>query len=759
MAQGTLAPGTRLAQYEIRGRLGAGGMGEVYRAHDGRLDRPVAIKVLTSHLAEDPEMRARFEREARAVAALSHPSILSIHELALVGDLPFAVMELLEGESLRERIGRGPVPWRVAVELGAQAAEGLAAAHAKGIVHRDIKPENLFVLNDGRLKVLDFGLARSMAATPPDVVHTAPVVTQPGTLLGSIGYMAPEQVLGEAAGPAADIFALGCVIYEMVTGLRVFARDTPADSIAAILHASPPPMADRASDVPASLERVVAHCLAKAPSGRFSSARDVASALRALAVESAVSSTVPTRARKPRTSVRSVAVLPFTNSGAPEADYLADGLTEAVINSLAQVPRLRIVPRSTVFQYKGRDLDLMGIALALNVRSLVTGRVVARAETLTVQAELIDTATAAQVWGHQYRHAMSDVLAIEEEIAKHITEALSLRLSGEQRKRLKRRSTADTEAYHEYLRGRHQWGRWSADGFARAIEHFERAIDRDPAFALAWTGLADALIVAGYYGFMTPDQTMPRGLQAARRALDLDPDLAEAHAAMGFALLFVEWDWKGAEAALAKAVECNPRLAVGHAYQALLLVARRRYGEAAAAARRALDLEPVSVLMNQIRCWVLFLSGQYEAALAQARHVVDLDAGFVEAHSMVISCNELLGRLERAADEWALGLPVFGQLRDGAGRMKRALEARGPEGYWAERLALAREIPESAGGSSLLAQAVALVQLGRLDETVALLEMIVATRHPHAIFLAAHPFADFLREHAGFRTLLGKIGL
>jgi TolB-like protein/predicted Ser/Thr protein kinase len=455
-------------------------------------------------------------------------------------------------------------------------------------------------------------------------------------------------------------------------------------------------------------------------------------------------------------------VLPFAYTGETDADYLGDGLTESVINSLSQVPGLRVVPRSTVFEYKGRTRDLTSIGLALNVRSLVTGRVVKRGEDVAIQAELVDTATEAQIWGHQYHHSMSGVLAFDEEIARHITEALNLHLSREQKKRLTRRHTADTKSYHEYLRGRHEWARWTPDGFAKAIEHFEGSIDRDSTFALAWSGLAEALVIAGFYsGIAADDKGMARGLQAARRALELDPNLAEAHAAMGFALMFSEWDWSGAEAAMRSAVSINARLAVGHAYLGLLLAARGRHDEAIASAQRASDLEPFSPLMNQMRCWVLFFSGHYEAALDQALRVLAQDKGFAVARSMVIVCNEWLGRLDKAASEWAGGFAVLGQGQDTAARarMKTALAARGPKGYWEERLVLASETPVRAGGLPRLLQAVSSAHLGRLDDAMALLDEIVTARQPQAALLGSAPFLDVFRSDSRYTKLLERIGL
>ena len=442
MTPTTLSPRTRLAHYDIVSRLGAGGMGEVYRAYDSTLARDVAIKVLPPHMSDDPEMRERFEREAQALAALSHPNILAIHELGCVEGVSFVVTELLEGESLRQRLAHGPLPWRSVVEVSTQAADALAVAHAKGVVHRDVKPENLFLLKNGWLKMLDFGLARLTTVGEEADHRTMAVLTEARRILGTLGYMAPEQAVGEPAGPRADIFALGCVMYEMVTGKRPFQGTTPAETIAATLRAVPLPLGDVTPGTPLTLQRIIDQCLVKDVSARFSSAADLAAALRAMVADSAFSPG-SVRARKLRPTERSVAILPFAHDGDAGAEYLADGFTEAVINRLSQVPGLRVVPRSTVFQFKGRDIDLTSVALALNAHSLVTGRVATREQLVSIQAELIDAETQDQIWGHHYRHDVSGILSFEEEVAEHIAQMLDARLMHEPKRRLRRHSPDD----------------------------------------------------------------------------------------------------------------------------------------------------------------------------------------------------------------------------------------------------------------------------------------------------------------------------
>ena len=441
-----LTPGDTLGHYALVAPLGAGGMGEVYRARDSRLEREVAIKVLPARLAHDRDARIRFEREAKAVAALNHPNILAIHDFGEHQGIAFVVTELLEGETLRARVSRAPLPWRHAVDIAIAVAEGLSAAHAKGIVHRDLKPENVFLTADGRVKILDFGLARRLALEDMDDA-TAIAITEPGVVMGTTAYMSPEQARGIPANPTSDIFSLGCVVFEMLMGRRAFDRATAADTIAAILTEAAPRVHVPDPQAPVELGQIVAHCLEKLPDDRFQSARDLAFNLRGLGSHpvAAVVAGAPD-------AIDSLAVMPFVNaSGNPDTEYLSDGIAETLINSLSQLPRLRVVPRSKVFRYKGHDIDHQTVGRQLNVRALLTGKVLQRGDTLNVQAELVDVHSDAQLWGERFHRTMTDIFTVEEEIAKQISEKLRLELSGRDRERLVKRQTENTAAYHLYL--------------------------------------------------------------------------------------------------------------------------------------------------------------------------------------------------------------------------------------------------------------------------------------------------------------------
>lgn len=496
-----LSAGTRLGPYEILAPLGAGGMGEVYRARDPRLDRDVAIKILPERLARDPQALARFEREAKAVAALSHPNILAIHDFGFEGGITYAVTELLEGETLRSRLSRTALGWRKALETGIAIADGLSAAHSKGIIHRDMKPENIFFTEDGRVKILDFGLARSTASVAQK--GEAPTVTEEGVILGTAGYMSPEQVRGTSADARSDIFSLGCVLYEMVAGQRAFSRETSAQTMAAILEAQPAELAAIGKAVPGGLQNVIAHCLEKNPQERFHSAHDLALALRTTLGVSAEAKRLPVRwvaagmgmlmvaaamywfagRAKP---IDSLAVMPFVNVGGdPNTEYLSDGITENLINNLSQLPKLRVLPRSLVFSYKGKEMNPRKVGQDLHVRAILTGRVVQRGDSLNVQTELVDVGEVSQLWGQQYDRKFTEILAVQEDISRQVSEKLRLRPTGEQQKRLSRRDTENTEAYQLYLKGRYYWNRRTAELLKKANEYFQQAIEKDPGYGLA----------------------------------------------------------------------------------------------------------------------------------------------------------------------------------------------------------------------------------------------------------------------------------
>ena len=762
-----LALPSKLGPYELVALIGAGGMGEVYRACDTRLGREVAVKVLPQLFAADPDRRARFEREARAVAALSHPNILALHDFGCEGTVLYAVTELLEGEMLRIRLARGPLPWREAVVVVAAVAEGLAAAHAKGIVHRDIKPENLFLTAAHRVKILDFGLARiALLETPEsETALYESAQTLLGTVLGTVGYMSPEQVRGQPVDSRSDLFSLGCVLYEAVTGRRPFARETAAETQTAILRDQPPDMRSSAALIPAALEQLIRHCLEKNVELRYQVARDLALALHDVTVGSddgmgIFSPRPPNAGRRAPKAIDSLAVLPLINASRdPSLEYLSDGITESIIHMLARVPRLRLMARSTVFRYKGREVDAQAVGHSLHVRAVFTGRLLVHGNSLTIKAELVDVADGSRLWGEHYRREFSEILVVEEAIAREIADALRLRLSGDQKKRLRKRPTENTEAYRLYLKGRFHWNKRNEEGIRTAIDHFEQALDQDPVCAPAYAGLADCYALLPNHASGAPKDYLPQAEAAARRALQLDESLAEAHTSLGMVRYSFNWEWADAEVEFRRAVELNPNYATAHHWHAYLLMLRGRFDESLAALARARELDPLSLIINATGGFVLYFARRYEEAVAQCERALALEENFSPAHYFLGLASEQLGRHDRALAAFRKSLALAGEnsavdaaaLAHCCALAGRTAEARKIRDDLTRR-SQTRYVPPFHG---------ALIALGLGDAQAALdaLEVAYAARDFYLIYLRVDPRLDPLRGEARFGDLLRRIGL
>jgi serine/threonine-protein kinase len=743
-----------VAQYEVLEPIGSGGMGEVYRARDTRLGRDVAIKVMSDHIATDPAMRRRFETEARAVASLSHPGIMAIHELAVVDGSPIAVMELLQGENLRVRLKKGAMSWRDAVTIAAAAADGLAAAHGRGIVHRDLKPENIFLTTEGGVKILDFGLAVLRTEAPTVTSEGPTAATAKGVVLGTFGYMSPEQVMGGPVDARSDIFALGCVLYEMLSGKPLFSGNTPQEVVAGLLRDAVPPLTGFDPLAPAELRAILSRCIDRVPARRFESARDLAMALHALQTGSGAA----VAGRRPRPRGKSLAVLPFVNAGAdPSTEYLTDGITESIINSLSQLAGLRVVPRSLVFRYKGLQADPATIGLALNARTILTGRVAQQGEYLNIQAELVDTITESQLWGEQFRQKLDDLMTLQQEIAWQISEALRLKLTGAQKTKLRKKQTVNPEAYQDYLRGRYHWNNWTPDSFRKALEYFDRAITSDPMYALAYAGLADTLGSMAYYGFLAPEDGFPRARAAAQRAIALDPDLADAHASLALGSLFWMRDWASAEREFLTALEKNPDLAQAHALYSIYLITVGRHTEAIEEARTAQRLDPLSLLVNMSVCWALHFAQRYEEAIRETLRTRELAPGFQEAGNLLMGSYESLGRFEEAA-AIAQQQPCYGIETDGHALLD-AFHRGGAEGYWRARLKMLQNAPLQRPGMIDYGLAVVYAHLGETTHALDRLEKLVESQAGGAVFIAVEPMLQSLKGNPRYEALLKRVGV
>jgi len=741
-----LTPGARLGPYEILSPLGSGGMGEVYRARDARLERDVAVKVLPARLARDAEARSRFEREARAVAALSHPNILAIHDFGLEEGIAYAVTELLEGETLRERLARGRVPVERAVEYGLQIAAALGAAHEKGIIHRDVKPENVFVTREGRIKVFDFGIAKR-AEEPPVESASTTADTAPGTVLGTVCYMSPEQVRSLPVDTRTDLFSLGCVLYEMISGARAFGRATPADTLAAVLTADPVPIDPAATGCPPELARLVARCLEKEREARFQSARDLAFALEAsLRAPRAARRRIP---RSGRRRIDSLAILPFANGGGePELDYLVDGLTEDLIQSLARLSPARVIARSSVFRYKGIAADPRAVGRDLDVAAVVTGRATIRGSEIDVAAELVDVADGAQIWGERYRRPLSALLALEDEIGS----ALAGTLEGRRRRRRSPSlAAASPQAYDLYLQGRYQWNKRTEEGFEKALSLFENAIRIDPEFALGYAGISDAYTFLGGYGHRPPEIAFPRAREAAEKALSFG-SFADAHNSLASVLHRYAWDFPRAEAEFRLALAENPAHATAHHWFGLFLLTMGRFEEARAEVERASVLDPLSLVVREDRGYWLLCHREDAAAENELRKVLEMDPAFAPARFDLGIALARRSLFPEAESEIRRAITITGERPRPLSALAWVIAAAGRREEALARL-------DGLADAPAFSRALVRVALDQPEEAFAELERAFRRREDALVSLLVNPRVDPLRSDPRFDDLLRRVGL
>jgi serine/threonine protein kinase/Flp pilus assembly protein TadD len=735
--------GSRLGRYEVLALLGTGGMGEVYRARDTRLERDVALKVVPDRLAQDPDALARFQREGRAAAALSHPNIRTIYDIGTDNDKTFAVMELLEGETLASRIRRAELSWREALEIGLAVANGLAAAHARGIVHRDIKSSNIFLDPTRGVKVLDFGLAR--LKTKDDnfaqaQTATFTLETLPGMLMGTVAYMSPEQVRGQPASPRSDVFACGCVLYEMVTGRLPFLGETNADVMAGILHEAPPPLSESGRHRPAELDRIILRCLHKVADQRFPSGHELAQALHALSQKVALADTAssaeadPTEAPRPvrpaskAPPAASVAVLPFVNMSSDiENEYFSDGLAEELINVLTKVEGLEVAPRTSTFAFKGKNEDIRKIGEQLNVRTVLQGSVRKSGNRLRIAAQLVNVADSHHLWSETYNRQLEDVFAIQDEIAQNITRALRVVLTEKEKRALEKVPTADVQAYDYYLRGRqffHQLRRKSLE-FARQM--FARAIALDPGYARAYAGLADCCSLL-YTRWEASTANLHEADKASRKALELGPDLAEAHLARGLAVLLAK-QYDVAHQELETALRLNPNLFETYYFYGRACREQGKLAEAAALFERAGQLSPADYQAPLAAANVYAGLGRMEDSAAAYRHSLKLIDKHLEMHP---------------DDPRALYLGAIACCR--LSERQRGLKLA------EQSLALDPEEP-----MTLYAVACVYAILGQIEEAIDCLRKAVANGYAHKEWIKNDADLSALHGHPRFEALLERM--
>ena len=678
--------GSQLGPYEIVARIGAGGMGEVWRARDRRLQRDVAIKVLLGTANADDAL-PRFEREARAVAALSHPNILAIHDFGTESGTLYAVMELLEGATLRERLDQSELELGRALDWGHQIAQGLAAAHERGITHRDLKPENIFVTRDGVVKILDFGLARLDAeAANVDQMNTL-ARTSPGMIIGTVAYLSPEQARGETADHRSDIFAFGSVLFEMLTGRPAFLRPTAAETIVAVLRDSARPQSE-SGRLPAEVEEIVHHCLEKNRDERFRSARDLAFALR-LAARTTASAPHDTARLTPRptdsgmraTNELSIAVLPFRNmSPTADAEYFSDGMTEEIINSLAAVPALQVAARTTSFAFKGRNEDIRRIGRELGVALMLEGSVRQSGSRLRVTAQLINVENGYQLWSNRWDRDLADVFAVQDEIAQAIASTLKVRIESEDKGGAGR--TENLEAYDRYLKGTYLWGQRRAE---EAIVELKASVEIDPDFADAHTALADAWAVRGYYGGVPTWEAWSRARAAVDEAERIAPDSAGVALSRGILEHYYGWNSAQHEHFCRLAAERNPKSADPWSWLAIGYAAAGRMKDAADAGARGIELEPHHANVRTSQAWGYIFGGEYETAARLLEKAVEVgpNAGYARwSHGLALRYGghvaESVAIFERLVDashgKIALYVSLLGAALAEAGEKSRAEE-------------------------------------------------------------------------------------
>jgi eukaryotic-like serine/threonine-protein kinase len=814
-----------LPRYQIVSKLGAGGMGEVYLALDTILDRKVALKILPEDLAVDAERMRRFVQEAKAASALNHPNIITIYEIGETGNKHFISSEYIDGETLHSQLNSGPMSLSSVLEAGVQIASALQAAHNAKIIHRDIKPENVMVRPDGLMKLLDFGIAKvsepvADSGAGSEAATTLKGGTSPGMIVGTTAYMSPEQARGKGIDVRTDIFSLGVVLYEMLTGRKPFEGETAMDVIGAILNKEPQPIRQLMPQTPSEVEWIINKMLRKDRNERYQTVTDLLIDLKKVSKElefqdrlkvtswqdrpktEGARKTGATRAqatsnaeyivreikkrklasvsalgvlllasvgilyylsiaRSSRSTsnvpIDSIAVLPFQNRSADaETEYLSDGLAESLIFGLSQLPDLKVSPTSSVLRYKGKEIDPIRIGGELGVNAVMTGRFSQRGDDLTISVELVDVRNNKLLWGKQYDRKMVDLLTTQREIATEITQNLKLKLSGSDESRVTRQYTKNPEAYQLYLKGQYHASKYTKEGFNKGIEYFDQAIAKDPNFALAYSGLAFCYLNQTDWVF-APQDSVPKAKQAVQNALRIDEKLAGAHTMNAMLLLQYDWDWLAAERAFRRAIELDPNYALGRSFLAWHLAAMGRFDESIEEERRALDLDPLSAAVNADLGWDLYLARRYDEAIEQLRRAIDLEPNYWVSHVLLGRCYEQKGQLNEAVAEFEKARQIENSIPEVLASVGRGYALTGRK---TEAHKILRELQDRAKREFVPAYTIAMIYtgLGLKEEAIQQIQKSYEEGSFYMIHLKVEPLLDSLRSDPRFNEVVRRVG-